>query len=81
MVIEMKETEEKIIKIIDDLRPFLMYEGGNIEFIKYEDDIVYIKMLGACSNCEMLDLTLKDGIESTLKEEIPSIKEVINVRE
>ena len=77
----MKDTEEKIIKIIDDLRPFLMYEGGNIEFIKYEDDIVYIKMLGACSNCHMLDLTLKDGIEATLKEEIPTIKEVINVRD
>ena len=75
------ENERKIIEIIDELRPFLMYEGGNIEFIKYEDDVVYIKMLGACSNCHMLDLTLKDGIEATLKEEIPSIREVINVRD
>jgi len=75
------EVELKIIEIIDELRPFLMYEGGNIEFIKYEDDIAYIKMLGACSNCDMLDLTLKSGIEATLKEEIPSIKEVVNVRE
>lgn len=75
----MEENKEKIIKIIDELRPFLMYEGGNIEFIDYKDDTVYIKMLGACSNCQMLDLTLKDGIEATLKEEIPSIKEVINV--
>ena len=76
-----KQVEEKVIEIINELRPFLMYEGGNIEFVKYEDDIVYIKMLGACSNCHMLDLTLKDGIEATLKEEIPSIKEVINVRD
>ena len=75
----MKETEEKIIDIIDNLRPFLMNDGGNIEFVKYENDIVYIKMMGACSNCEMLDLTLKDGIEEALKEEIPTIKEVINV--
>ena len=75
------QIELKIIEIIDELRPFLMYEGGNIEFVKYEDDIVYIKMLGACSNCQMLDLTLKDGIEATLKEEIPSIKEVVNVRD
>ena len=75
------EIELKIIEIIDELRPFLMYEGGNIEFIKYENDIVYIKMLGACSNCHMLNLTLEDGIEATLKEEIPSIKEVINVRD
>lgn len=77
----MKENEQKIIEIIDDLRPFLMYEGGNIEFIKYENDIVYIKMMGACANCHMLDLTLKDGIEATLKEEIPTIKEVVNVSE
>lgn len=78
---QMKENEQKIIEIIDDLRPFLMYEGGNIEFIKYENDIVYIKMMGACANCHMLDLTLKDGIEATLKEEIPTIKEVVNVSE
>jgi len=75
----MKEIENKIIDIIDNLRPFLINECGNIEFIKYEDDTVYIKMMGACSNCEMLDLTLKDGIEAAIREEIPSIKEVINV--
>lgn len=75
----MKEAEKKIIDTIDTLRPFLINDGGNIEFVKYEDDIVYIKMMGACSNCEMLDLTLKDGIFTALKEEVPSIKEVINV--
>lgn len=75
----MKEIESKIIDIIDNLRPFLINDGGNIEFVKYENDIVYIRMMGACSNCEMLDLTLKDGIEETIKEEIPSIREVINV--
>ena len=58
----MKEIENKIIDIIDNLRPFLINDGGNIEFVKYENGIVYIKMMGACSNCEMLDLTLKDGI-------------------
>ena len=80
-MINVEDNKQKIIEIIDELRPFLMYEGGNIEFVKYENDIVYIKMLGACANCNMLDLTLKDGIESALKEEIPSIKEVINVSE
>lgn len=71
--------EEKIISVIDELRPFLINDGGNIEFIKYENNIVYIRMLGACSNCAMIDATLKDGIEAALKEEIPEIKEVINV--
>lgn len=75
----MKEIENKIIDIIDNLRPFLINDGGNIEFVKYENDIVYIQMMGACSNCDMLDLTLKDGIEYAIKEEIPSVKEVINI--
>ena len=71
---------EKIISIIDELRPFLINDGGNIEFVKYEDNIVYIKMMGACSNCEMLDLTLKDGIEAAIKEEVPEVLEVINIK-
>lgn len=75
----MKNDERKIIDIIDKLRPFLINDGGNIEFIKYEDDIVYIRMSGACSNCSMLDFTLKEGIEAAIKEEVPNVKEVINV--
>ena len=75
----MKENENKIIEIIEHLRPFLMNDGGDIEFIKYENDVVYIKMMGACSNCNMLDLTLKEGIEAAIKSEIPTVLEVINV--
>lgn len=74
-----KENETKIIEIIETLRPFLISEGGNIEFLKYENDIVYIKMLGACSNCDMVDFTIKEGIEAAIKEEVPSVKEVIHV--
>lgn len=75
----MKNEKEIIIDIIEHLRPFLMNDGGDIEFIKYEDNIVYIKMTGACANCHMLDLTLKEGIESAIKSEVPNVKEVINV--
>lgn len=71
--------KEKIIEIIDHLRPFLINDGGNIEFVKYEDNIVYIKMMGACSNCYMLDSTLKNGIEAAIKSEVSSVKEVINI--
>lgn len=71
--------EEKIKQIIDELRPFLINDGGNIEFIKYENNIVYIKMMGACANCSMLDITLKEGIEQAIKEEVPEVKEVINI--
>ena len=72
-------VEEKIKEIIDKLRPFLISECGNIEFVKYEDNIVYIRMMGACANCEMLDLTLKDGIEASIISEIPEVKEVVNL--
>ena len=71
---------EKIIEVIDSLRPFLINDGGNIEFVKYENNIVYIQMMGACSDCVMLDATLKDGIEAAIKEEVPSVKEVVNVK-
>lgn len=71
--------QEKIIEIIDHLRPFLINDGGNIEFIKYEDNIVYIKMMGACANCSMIDLTIKEGIEAAIKSEVPEVKEVINL--
>ncbi len=73
------DKKEIIIDIIDHLRPFLINDGGNIEFVKYEDNIVYIKMIGACSNCHMLDFTLKEGIEAAIKSEVPEVKEVINV--
>ena len=75
----MKKREEKVIEIIEKIRPFLVSYGGEIEFIKIEDDYVYIKMLGACAGCTMLDFTIKDGIESAIISEIPSIKGVINI--
>lgn len=75
------EDENKIKEIIDKLRPFLISDGGNIEFVKYENNIVYIKMLGACAGCELIDLTLKEGIEGAIKEEIPTVKQVINITE
>lgn len=75
----MEEQEKKIIEIIDKLRPFLINDGGNIEYVKYEDRIVYIKMMGACANCHMLDLTLKDGIEAAIQEEVPEVLEVRNI--
>lgn len=74
-----KDIELKIISIIDKIRPFIVNDGGNIEFIKYEDNIVYVRMSGACADCQMLDITLSNGIEDILKNEIPEIKEVRNI--
>jgi len=74
-----KEIEKEINNVIDKLRPFLVNDGGNVEFIKYEDHKAYIKLGGACANCNLLDLTLKDGIEMAIQEEVPEVEEVINV--
>ena len=76
---QVKEQEEKIIEIIDKLRPFLVSDGGNIEFVKYENNIVYIRMMGACANCQMLDFTLKEGIEAAIMNEVPEVSEVVTV--
>lgn len=75
----MKEQEQKIIEIINKLRPFLISDGGNIEFVKYENNIVYIKMMGACANCQMLDFTLKEGIEAAIMNEVPEVLEVVTI--
>lgn len=67
--------EEKVLEVINDLRPFLMNDGGNIELVKIEDNIVYVRFQGACSSCMMRQFTLKDGIEKTIMEKVPEIKE------
>ena len=74
----MKEEniELKIKMLIDKIRPFLISDGGNLEFVKYEDNIVYVRLLGACSNCSMMDITLKDGVEELIINEIPEVEEV-----
>lgn len=74
-----EEQEKKILEVLDILRPFLINDGGDVEFVKYEDGIVYIRMGGACASCGMMDFTLKDGIEAAIQEEVPEVKEVINL--
>ena len=75
----MNNIENKIISIINDIKPFLIMDGGNVDFIKYENNIVYIKISGACQNCGMLNVTIKDLIEATIVEELPDVKEVRNI--
>lgn len=74
-----EDVKLRIIAIIDKLRPFLISDGGNLEFVKYEDNIVYVRLMGACRDCPMMDVTLKDGIEEMIINEIPEVKEVRNV--
>lgn len=75
----MEQVIEDIKKVIDKLRPYLQRDGGDIEFVEFIDGIVYVRMLGACAGCSMLDDTLKDGVEQILMEEIPQVLEVQNI--
>lgn len=74
-----EELEQQIKVLIDKMRPFLISDGGDLEFIKLEGDIVYVKLSGACKDCSLIDVTLKDGIEEMIINEIPEIKEVRNI--
>ena len=72
-------TVDKINNVLDEVRPFLINDGGDIEFVKYEDSIVYVKMHGACKDCELIDMTIKDGILEAIKLEVPEVIDVINI--
>lgn len=71
--------EEKIKNMIEELRPYLNMDGGDIEFIKYEDHYIYVKMTGACQSCMFQDNTLNDGVLSFFQAQIPDLEGVINV--
>jgi Fe-S cluster biogenesis protein NfuA len=70
-------TSEEITKqaqtVIKKIRPYINRDGGDIKFVKYEDGIVYVQMLGACVGCAIVDTTLTDGVEAILLEEVPGI--------
>ena len=74
-----KNAEEKIKEIIDDMRPYLNADGGNIEFIKFENGTAFVRLSAACAHCGLQDSTLQDSILRSLQEEVPEIKEIINV--
>ncbi|MDD4794946.1 MAG: NifU family protein [Bacilli bacterium] len=71
--------EKKVKEILDQFRPYLNSDGGDLEFIKFKDGIVFIKLIGACGSCPYRNETIKDGILRFLQAEIPEVKDVINI--
>lgn len=72
--------EERVRALLDDVRPQLQADGGDVEFVSVSDDgIVSVKLTGACGSCPMAQMTLKMGIEKYLMKEIPEVKEVVGV--
>lgn len=74
-----EDKTKTILEVLDSIRPFLNADGGDIEFVKYEDDFLYIKLLGACVGCTFIDYTIEDNIYESIKEKIPECKGVINL--
>ena len=71
---------EEVKKVLDMVRPALQADGGEVELVEVGDDgVVKVKLVGACGHCPMSTMTLKMGIERTLKEKVPGVTEVISV--
>ncbi len=71
--------EGQIEQVIDKIRPSLQADGGDVEFVAVEDGVVKLRLKGACAGCPMSQLTIKNGIERLLKQEIPEVKSVESV--
>lgn len=72
------ELERRIIKSMDKIRPYIQRDGGDMQFVKIDEDgIVTVKLLGACIGCGLVDYTLKGGVEALLMDEIPEVRGVI----
>jgi Fe-S cluster biogenesis protein NfuA len=72
-------TNENIETVLDELRPYLMADGGNVELVEVEGPVVRVRLQGACGSCPSSTMTLKMGIERKLKDSIPEISEVEQV--
>jgi Fe-S cluster biogenesis protein NfuA len=74
-----QDTEKVVKTIINKIRPYLQRDGGDVEFVRIDDGIVYVRLVGACVGCPSVNLTLKDGIEAIILEEVPGIIGVENI--
>ncbi|MBW4659356.1 MAG: NifU family protein [Drouetiella hepatica Uher 2000/2452] len=72
-------TNANVEKVLDDLRPYLMSDGGNVELVEIDGPVVKLKLQGACGTCPSSAMTLRMGIERRLREFIPEIAEVEQV--
>jgi Fe-S cluster biogenesis protein NfuA len=68
--------KEKVQHAIENIRPMLQRDGGDVELVDVQDGIVTVRLKGACHGCQMAQMTLKNGIEKLLKREVPEVKAV-----
>jgi Fe-S cluster biogenesis protein NfuA len=70
-------TKEQVDGVLDKIRPSLIADGGNVELIDVKDGVVKLKLVGHCAGCPMSTMTLRNGIERILKQELPAVKQVV----
>lgn len=75
----MNDLNQRIEKALEEIRPFLKSDGGDIALLGIEDQTVKVQLMGACVGCSVNQMTLKQGVELTIKKYAPEIKEVVNV--
>lgn len=78
-ILKERIVKEKVEKALGEIRPHLQADGGDIELIDVKEGVVTVKLTGACGSCPMSAMTLKNGVEKTLKEKIPEIVRVESV--
>ena len=71
--------KKQIEKALDEIRPFLQSDGGNIKLISFTDKEVKVRLLGNCISCTVNQMTLKNGVEMTIKKHLPEIEKVTSV--
>jgi len=69
--------KEKVEAVMNKIRPMLQADGGDVELVSIEDGVVTVRLQGACAGCPMSQMTLRNGIERILKQEIPEVKSVV----
>jgi len=69
--------KEKVEKVLNEIRPMLMRDGGNVELVSIDGGVVKVRLQGACAGCPMSQMTLRNGIEKVLKEKIPEVIAVV----
>jgi Fe-S cluster biogenesis protein NfuA len=74
------ELKSKVEEALESIRPYLQADGGNVQLIELTDDLtVKLELLGACKSCSMSTMTMKAGIEETIKRSVPEIKSVVAI--
>lgn len=71
--------DAQIISVLEELRPTILQDGGDIHFVRFDNGTVFVKLHGACTTCPISFLTLTMGLEARMKERIPEVKSVVSV--